>query len=120
MKFSPRSLCVFAVSLCITIAAASVRANGSEVLLTLLHTNDCHGRVSLPGTPYLAGSALTMNTAVQNSVRFAGVTLEEAAAMASSNPAKFVDLETVGTITADWDAERLELRVITSTDSRLS
>ena len=78
------------------------------------------GRVSLPGTPYLAGSALTMNKAVQNSVRFAGVTLEEAAAMASSNPAKFVDLETVGTITADWDAERLELRVITSTDSRLS
>jgi N-acetylglucosamine-6-phosphate deacetylase len=78
------------------------------------------GRVSLPGTPYLAGSALTMNKAVQNSVRFAGVTLEEAAAMASSNPAKFVGLETVGTITADWDAERLELRVISSTDSRLS
>ena len=78
------------------------------------------GRVSLPGTPYLAGSALTMNKAVQNSVRFAGVTLEEAAAMASSNPAQFVGLETVGTITADWDAERLELRVISSTDSRLS
>jgi N-acetylglucosamine-6-phosphate deacetylase len=74
------------------------------------------GRVSLPGTPYLAGSALTMDKAVENSVRFAGVTLEEAAAMASSNPAQFVGLETVGTVTAEWSVERLELRVLTSTD----
>jgi N-acetylglucosamine-6-phosphate deacetylase len=78
------------------------------------------GRVSLPGTPYLAGSALTMDKAVQNSVRFAGVTLEEAAAMASSNPARFVGLEPAGTVTADWSVERLELRVISSTDSRSS
>jgi N-acetylglucosamine-6-phosphate deacetylase len=60
------------------------------------------GRVSLPGTPYLAGSALTMDKAVQNSVRFAGVTLEEAAAMASSNAARFLGLETAGTVRAEW------------------
>lgn len=78
------------------------------------------GRVSLPGTPYLAGSALTMDKAVQNSVRFAGVTLEEAAAMASSNPAAFLGLETVGTVTVEWSAARLELRVLSSNDSRPS
>ena len=70
------------------------------------------GRVSLPGTPYLAGSALTMDKAVQNSVRFAGVTLEEAAAMASSNAARFLGLETAGTVRAEWSVERLELRVV--------
>ena len=73
------------------------------------------GRVSLPGTPYLAGSALTMDKAVQNSVRFAGVTLEEAAAMGSSNPANFIGLDAVGTVTVDWSVERLELRVLNTT-----
>ena len=48
------------------------------------------GRVSLPGTPYLAGSALTMDQAIQNTVRFAGVTLDEAVAMASSIPARWL------------------------------
>ena len=70
------------------------------------------GRVSLPGTPYLAGSALTMDKAIQNSVRFAGVTLEEAAAMASSNAARFLGLDTAGTVTVEWSVERLELRVV--------
>ncbi len=70
------------------------------------------GRVSLPGTPYLAGSALTMDKAIQNSVRFAGVTLEEAAAMASSNAARFLGLDTVGTVAVEWSVERLELRVV--------
>ena len=28
------------------------------------------GRVSLPGTPYLAGSALTLDRAIANTVRF--------------------------------------------------
>jgi N-acetylglucosamine-6-phosphate deacetylase len=73
------------------------------------------GRVSLPGTPYLAGSALTMDKAVQNSVRFAGVTLDEAAAMASSNPARFLGLEPAGIVTAEWSVERLELRVVATT-----
>jgi N-acetylglucosamine-6-phosphate deacetylase len=70
------------------------------------------GRVSLPGTPYLAGSALTMDKAIQNSVRFAGVTLEEAAAMASSNAARFIGLDTVGTVTGEWSIERREFSVV--------
>ena len=72
---------------------------------------DENGRVSLPGTPYLAGSALTMDRAVQNAVRFAGVTLDEAAAMASTNPARFLGLEAAGTVAVDWRVEGQELRV---------
>jgi len=42
-------------------------------------------RVALPGTPYLAGSALDLLTGVGNIMRFAGVSLPEALRMASSN-----------------------------------
>lgn len=69
------------------------------------------GRVSLPGTPYLAGSALTMDQAVGNTVRFVGVTLEDAIAMASTIPARWLGDTTAGTVTADWDQERFELRI---------
>ena len=48
------------------------------------------GRVSLPGTPYLAGSALTMDQAIGNTVRFVGVPLEDAIAMASTIPARWL------------------------------
>ncbi len=39
----------------------------------------------LPGTPYLAGSALTMDRAVSNVIRFTGVSLSAALAMAGGN-----------------------------------
>jgi N-acetylglucosamine-6-phosphate deacetylase len=68
--------------------------------------------VSLPGTPYLAGSALTMDRAVQNAVRFAGVALDEAAAMASAIPARFLGLEPAGTVHAEWSVEGQELRIL--------
>jgi N-acetylglucosamine-6-phosphate deacetylase len=69
------------------------------------------GRVSLPGTPYLAGSALTLDQAIGNTVRFAGVPLEDAIAMASTIPARWLGEATAGTVTADWDQERCALRV---------
>jgi N-acetylglucosamine-6-phosphate deacetylase len=92
--------------------AAAGRAPGTFAIGEVTCELSDDGRVSLPGTPYLAGSALTMDKAVQNSVRFAGVTLEEAAAMASSNPARFISLDAVGSVTVDWSVERLELRVL--------
>ena len=47
----------------------------------------------LPGTPYLAGSALTMNQAVNHVIRFAGVDLASAVQMAVQNGARlFPDL----------------------------
>ena len=70
------------------------------------------GRVSLAGTPYLAGSSLTLDRAIANTVRFTALPLDEVAAMASSIPASYLGLSTAGTITADWDAETSALRIL--------
>lgn len=48
------------------------------------------GYVRLPGTPYLAGSALTMERAVENAARFAGVSLDRALAWATSHPRRLI------------------------------
>lgn len=44
------------------------------------------GYVRLPGTPYLAGSALTMDRAVENTARFAGIPLWGAIGLATRQP----------------------------------
>ncbi len=44
------------------------------------------GYVRLPGTPYLAGSALTMDRAIENTARFAGLGLFEAIGFATAQP----------------------------------
>jgi N-acetylglucosamine-6-phosphate deacetylase len=70
------------------------------------------GRVSLPGTPYLAGSSLTMDRAVANTVRFTGLTIDRVIPMASTIPAAFLGLPTEGVVTADWNPTTSELRVV--------
>lgn len=69
------------------------------------------GRVSLPGTPYLAGSSLTLDRAIANAVRFTGLPVDAVIAMASTIPASYLGTRTVGTVTADWDADAGELRI---------
>jgi N-acetylglucosamine-6-phosphate deacetylase len=73
------------------------------------------GRVSLPGTPYLAGSSLTMDRAIANAVRFTGLPLEAVVSMASTNAAAAVGMTTAGTVIADWDATAggLQVRAVT-------
>ena len=44
------------------------------------------GRVSLPGTPYLAGSSLTLDRAIANTVRFTGLPIDAVMPMASTIP----------------------------------
>ena len=62
------------------------------------------GSVRLPGTPYLAGSALTMDRAVENVARFAGLPLEEALALATRQPRRLLsDLGTGVTLGAPAD-----------------
>ena len=61
------------------------------------------GRVSLPGTPYLAGSSLTMDRAIGNTVRFTGLPIDQIVPMASTIPAAYLGISTRGTVTADWD-----------------
>lgn len=69
------------------------------------------GRVSLPGTPYLAGSALTLDCAIAKTARFTGLTIDAVLPMASTIPAGYLGLKTAGTVTADWDPVRGELHV---------
>ena len=69
------------------------------------------GRVAIPGTPNLAGSALAMDRAVANTVRFAGVPVEDALAMASTNPAAYLGVKTSETLHLDWDPQAITLRV---------
>src|SRR5262249_45182004 len=69
------------------------------------------GRVSAPGAPNLAGSALAMNTAVANTVRFTGLTLNEVLPMASTLPARYLGLEPAGRVSAEWDEENCSLSV---------
>jgi N-acetylglucosamine-6-phosphate deacetylase len=73
---------------------------------------DESGRVAVPGQPNLAGSALSMDRAVGNVVRFAGVTLEEALAMASTRPAAYLGIESAGTLDLEWDPASFTLSVM--------
>src|SRR5262249_39770692 len=70
------------------------------------------GRVSLPGTPYLAGSSLTMDRAIANTVRFTQLTLDAVVPMASTIPAAYLGMTTAGTVTADWNGETSELQIL--------
>jgi len=69
------------------------------------------GRVAALGTPYLAGSALRLDAAIGNAVRFTGLPLEEVVAMASTRPAAYLGIEPAGKLTAEWDPESAKLTV---------
>jgi N-acetylglucosamine-6-phosphate deacetylase len=62
------------------------------------------GRVVLPGTPKLAGSALTLDAAVTRAVRETGLSLEDVLPMASAVPAASVGAAPAGRVAAEWDA----------------
>jgi N-acetylglucosamine-6-phosphate deacetylase len=71
---------------------------------------DDTGRVAVPGQPNLAGSALSLDRAVANVVRFAGIGIDEALEMASERPAAAIGLEPGGQMEAEWDGTRLTVR----------
>jgi N-acetylglucosamine-6-phosphate deacetylase len=77
--------------------------NGMKVTL------DKDGRVFQPGTPWLAGSSLTLDRAVANTVRFTGLSLEEILPMASTQPAAYLGLTPLGRVVADWDPAECRL-----------
>ena len=94
--------------------AAAGSPPGQYTVGSVTGTLGADGRVSLPGTPYLAGSSLTMDRAVANAVRFTGLTIEEVAPMASSIPAAYLGTHAADRLTADWNPETCELRVLTA------
>ena len=92
-------------------AAGTYRIGGAQVDLSP------DGRVSLTGTPYLAGSALAMPDAIANTARFAGLPLDEVVPMATTRPAEYIGISCAGAVRAEWDADACALRVIDVTDN---
>jgi len=91
-----------------------IRAKGIErsILITdaVAAQPGADGRVTLPGTPYLAGSALTLDRAITNTVSYTGLRIEDVWPMASENPARYLGMQPAGTISAEWDPDTFELR----------
>jgi N-acetylglucosamine-6-phosphate deacetylase len=82
--------------------AAGMPPGDYELGQRKVHLED--GAVRLPdGT--LAGSALTMDEAVRNAVRFLGVFLAQAVRMAAETPAAALNLDGKGKIAAGCDAD---------------
>ena len=69
-------------------------------------------RVSLRGTPFLAGSALTMPEAIANTVRFTGLPLADVIPMASAAPAEYLGIPPAGIVTAEWDPDAYRLDIL--------
>jgi N-acetylglucosamine-6-phosphate deacetylase len=80
------------------------------------------GRVNLPGTPYLAGSACQMHEAIAKTIRFSDATLAEALQMATANPAALLGLKdehgalavgrTADVVQFGWDESAQRLTVL--------
>ena len=68
--------------------------------------------VSLAGTPYLAGSALTLDRAIAGTARFTGLPIDAVIPMASTIPASYLGTTTAGTVIADWDADAGALQIL--------
>jgi N-acetylglucosamine-6-phosphate deacetylase len=85
--------------------------NGMKVTL------DNNGRVFQPGTPWLAGSSLTLDKAIANTVKFTGLTLEEVLPMASTQPAAYLGMAPSGKVVADWNPSNCRLSILKVTDT---
>jgi N-acetylglucosamine-6-phosphate deacetylase len=76
----------------VTDAVAAAAASAGPYTLGDLEIEVSEDRVvRLPGTPYLAGSALTIDDAINNCVRFAKVSLASAIKMVTVNPARLFE-----------------------------
>jgi N-acetylglucosamine-6-phosphate deacetylase len=65
---------------------------------------------------WLAGSALTLDQAVANTVKFTGLRVEEVLPMASTQPAEYMGMKTAGRVVAEWDAAASGLRIVQTLD----
>ncbi len=70
------------------------------------------GRLSVIGTPYLAGSASSLKDGVETAVRLAGVPLADACRMASATPATLLGLPPHGFTAFRWDAANTRAAIL--------
>ena len=69
------------------------------------------GKISLAGTPYLAGAGLLIDSGVQNAVGFCDIPLSQAVRMASYNPARALGIEgKTGSLDSGKSADMVLLR----------
>lgn len=73
--------------------------------------------VRLVGTEYLAGSAIELARGIENSVRFAGISLEEAVSLATLQPMRLLDAKAhveseTNLILFEWNAAQCEINLI--------
>ncbi|MXV72809.1 amidohydrolase family protein [Candidatus Poribacteria bacterium] len=73
--------------------------------------------VRLVGTEYLAGSAIELARGIENSVRFAGISLKEAVSLATLKPMHLLDAKPqveseTNLILFEWDAAQYEINLI--------
>ena len=73
--------------------------------------------VRLVGTEYLAGSAIELARGIENSVRFAGISLQEAVSLATLQPMCLLDVKArveaeTNLILFEWDVSQCEINLI--------
>ena len=73
--------------------------------------------VRLVGTEYLAGSAIELARGIENSVRFAGISLKEAVSLATRQPMRLLNAKThveseTDLILFEWDAVHYEINLL--------
>ena len=105
-KTPARSVLVTDATAAAAAPPGTYRLGGLEIL------RDGDGRVVLPGSSKLAGSALTLDQAVARTARDAGLPLEDAWALASAHPAACVGASPAGRVVAEWDASAGSLAVV--------
>jgi N-acetylglucosamine-6-phosphate deacetylase len=98
--------------------AAAGRPPGRYKLGDLEVDLDATGRVAAPGAATLAGSALTLDRAVANTVRFTGLSIDDVLPMATTTPARLIGIEPAGRLKIEWDPDRYALRVLDVADTR--
>ena len=91
---------------------AAGRPPGDYMLGNVRVHLDETGRVAVPGQPNLAGSALSMDRAVGNAVRFTGLPLTEVLPMASTTPARYLGVSPRGRVHASWDQATFRFTVV--------
>ena len=82
---------------------AAGRPPGDYMLGSVRVHLDENGRVAVPGQPNLAGSALSLDRAIGNTVRFTGLPLTDVIAMATTTPATYMGTAPRGTVHATWN-----------------
>ena len=73
--------------------------------------------VRLVGTEYLAGSAIELARGIENSVKFAGISLKEAVSLATLQPMRLLDAKAqveseTNLILFEWNAAQYEINLI--------